>query len=199
MPDTYRNFAQLANRETEGKDFRIRFNSRDSDILVMAPHGGEIEPGTSEIATAVAGDELSLYVFDGLKPEANGELHITSTRFDEPRCLALLPTCSAALTLHGEGSSDAIIYIGGLDQALGAKIEDSLLENGFVVGAHANKMLQGTSKANICNCGNSEMGVQLEIGRGLREQLFSSLDKAGRSEPTPLFDKLVSALREALI
>jgi phage replication-related protein YjqB (UPF0714/DUF867 family) len=53
-------------------------------VAVIAPHGGGIEPGTSELATAIAGDDFSLYLFEGLKSAGNGELHITSTNFDEP-------------------------------------------------------------------------------------------------------------------
>ncbi len=47
--------------ETKGKDYRIHLRHGKSGILVMAPHGGGIEPGTTEIADAVAGAERSFY------------------------------------------------------------------------------------------------------------------------------------------
>ena len=54
MVDRYRNFAQLRNGETEGIDYRICSTERESFAAIIAPHGGSIEPGTSEIAAAIA-------------------------------------------------------------------------------------------------------------------------------------------------
>jgi phage replication-related protein YjqB (UPF0714/DUF867 family) len=83
--DKYRDFAALSRTEREGVDFDIVCRARSSAVAVIAPHGGKIESGTSEIATAVAGDDFNLYCFQGLKPRHNTSLHITSGRFDEPR------------------------------------------------------------------------------------------------------------------
>jgi phage replication-related protein YjqB (UPF0714/DUF867 family) len=55
-------------------------------VAIIAPHGGKIEPGTSEIAAAIAGDDYSLYRFQGLRDRPREELHITSAKFDEPTC-----------------------------------------------------------------------------------------------------------------
>ena len=55
----------------------------------MAPHGGGIEPGTTEIAEAVAGHEHTFYSFSGVKARGNSVLHITSSRFDEPEGIAI--------------------------------------------------------------------------------------------------------------
>jgi phage replication-related protein YjqB (UPF0714/DUF867 family) len=51
----YTNFKELAAYEREGHDFRIRIELRNPRILIMAPHGGKIEPSTAEIAEASAG------------------------------------------------------------------------------------------------------------------------------------------------
>jgi phage replication-related protein YjqB (UPF0714/DUF867 family) len=74
----------------------------------VAPHGGGIEPGTSELADAIAGSDLSFYTFEGLKSSGNTDLHITSTRFDEPMCLTLLASSSVVVTLHGEHSTKTV-------------------------------------------------------------------------------------------
>jgi phage replication-related protein YjqB (UPF0714/DUF867 family) len=85
MADRYKNFLELATKETQSIDFRVRLQQRTGKAVVLAPHGGGIEPGTSEIAEAIAGADLSFYAFEGIKPADNRILHITSTRFDEPQ------------------------------------------------------------------------------------------------------------------
>ena len=60
-----------------------------SRVLIIAPHGGRIEVGTSELAALIAADEHNLFSFEGLKPRGhNRELHITSRCF-EPKCRRL--------------------------------------------------------------------------------------------------------------
>ena len=46
----YKAFRELKENERENKDYIIRFRTGHSGITIMAPHGGDIEPGTSEIA-----------------------------------------------------------------------------------------------------------------------------------------------------
>ncbi|EHS52160.1 protein of unknown function DUF867, partial [Rhizobium sp. PDO1-076] len=87
----YPSFSELSAREIENVDYQISVVNRDSMVAVIAPHGGHIEPGTSELAQAIAGEDLSMYIFSGLRPgRHHRELHITSTNFDEKRCLDLL-------------------------------------------------------------------------------------------------------------
>ena len=64
MADKYRDFEDLAQHETSGIDFRIRVRRATDAFAVVAPHGGGIEPGTSEIAEAIAagGSSVSDYV-----------------------------------------------------------------------------------------------------------------------------------------
>lgn len=48
MSNAYRNYQDLADL---GKDYRIVVERRsDSSVAVVAPHGGSIELGTSEVA-----------------------------------------------------------------------------------------------------------------------------------------------------
>jgi phage replication-related protein YjqB (UPF0714/DUF867 family) len=55
MPDKYKSFSELNEKEKRDLDFCIRLQERIGTTAVIAPHGGGIEPGTSEIAEAVAG------------------------------------------------------------------------------------------------------------------------------------------------
>ena len=54
MTDKYRTFAELAANESP-ESYRIVTTDRGSQVAVAALHGGAIEPGTSEIARAIAG------------------------------------------------------------------------------------------------------------------------------------------------
>ena len=199
MADTYPDFETLSRHEVPGVDFGIRLRRSQAAFALMAIHGGGIEPGTSEIADAVAGETRSFYAFDGLKADRNRDLHITSTKFDEPLCLGLLPGADTVVTLHGQHStaSGQTVGLGGLDEALGALIRAGLEARGFDV-RDADSGLQGRDPLNICNRGRSLKGVQLELSLSLRETLFRSLTREGRRCPTARFHELVGALGAVL-
>lgn len=172
--DKYKDFAALRNGETEGIDYRICVKERESVVVIIAPHGGGIEPGTSEIAAAIAGSFHNLYCFEGLKKKGNfDELHIKSTNFDEPKCLKLIKRCEIILSVHGLDCGDRAVKVGGRDIALRDRACNGLNAAGFqskVVyrGKHAAR-----SEHNICNKGRRQAGVQLEITRSLRDALRS--------------------------
>ncbi len=199
MTDRYLSFRELAASEREGLDFRVTLRDRGSRTAIVAPHGGSIEPGTSEIASAVAGDDLSFYAFEGLKPCRNRDLHITSPHFDEPRCLALLAAAGRVVTIHGKAGDGEEVCLGGRDAATRDRVRRVLTACGFTAVDHSAPGLQGREPLNICNRGNSGAGVQLEIARGLRRSLFAALDSAGRCAPTQRFGDFVAALRQALL
>jgi phage replication-related protein YjqB (UPF0714/DUF867 family) len=92
---SYRSFKELSEHEVEGQDYRIRIELRDPRVLIMAPHGGKIEPTTGEIAEAIAGTTYSSYVLEGLKKEGNAVLHIESHLFDERRALQIVQKTSS--------------------------------------------------------------------------------------------------------
>ena len=115
MASSYRSFQELKDQEVEGRDFRIRTDMRDSSVLVMAPHGGKIEPGTTEIAEAIAGMDLSFYSFEGLKTEGNSVFHIESHLYNEPRALQAISKAHVVVTVHGQiDQKDEFVMIGGL-------------------------------------------------------------------------------------
>jgi phage replication-related protein YjqB (UPF0714/DUF867 family) len=200
MPDTYRNFADLARNEQSGVTYRITVRRAGTQFAIVAPHGGGIEGGTSEIANKVAGLTHSFYMFEGLKPQDNRELHITSTRFDEPMCIALIGASEVVVTVHGEHSTDpgAAVFVGGADSTRRDRIREALIGAGFNAGTHANSNLQGREACNICNRGLTAGGVQLELSRAVRESMFDSLSAEGRTHPNERFDAFVNALRGAL-
>ena len=200
MADRYPNFATLEQHERAGIDYGVFVRRAELAFAIVAPHGGGIEPGTSEIADGIAGLGWSFYTLEGLKRSGNRVLHITSTCFDEPMCLLLLGNTSRVVTIHGEEGGDAGegVFLGGLDVELGTSIGASLTAQGFDVRTHPEPNLQGLDPRNICNRGTTGAGVQLELARGVRETLFESLTREGRKHPKPRFTLFVDAVARAL-
>lgn len=171
MKDKYKDFETLRRSEREGIDFQTRVHNRNSSAVIIAPHGGAIEPKTSTVAATIAGDTLSLYCFEGIKPDDNETLHITSHKFDEPKCLALLSKADAVVAIHGCVGKDESVGVGGLDAELRNALCDALGKAGFKAAAIKDGNLAGVDHNNICNRGRSKKGVQLEITKGLRDRL----------------------------
>lgn len=103
--DNYKGFKDLANAQVEGTDYRIQVRvNAGSSMAVIAPHGGGIEQYTSDIARGIAGADFNLYLFEGIRRAGSyAALHLTSHKFDEPRCLALLSNCDHVVAIHGCG------------------------------------------------------------------------------------------------
>ena len=176
--DTYSSFADLAAHEVEGVSFRRQSVQRASPVAVIAPHGGYIEPGTSQIAAAIAADDLSLYCFEGLIPRrGHGALHITSGLFDEPSGCKIVAEAETAVAVHGRDNDGdpETVWLGGQDAELRDAIGAELKRVGFNVSVAVGHM-PGTGVANICNRGRSGAGVQLEIPLELRKRLLAAPD-----------------------
>jgi phage replication-related protein YjqB (UPF0714/DUF867 family) len=174
---SYSSFKELADCEVEGQDYRIRIESRDPRVLILAPHGGRIEPATVEIAEAIAGTNYSFYAFEGLKRDGNNVLHIESHLFDEPRALKAVEKADVVIAVHGQiDRKDGFIMAGGLDTHLRSEIERQLETSGFLIRLPA-EGLMGTDPQNICNRGKLRQGVQLEISRKVRDLLRNDTDR----------------------
>jgi phage replication-related protein YjqB (UPF0714/DUF867 family) len=195
--DKYRSFAELASDNQEGLDYNRRVEMRDSEIAIIAPHGGGIEPGTSEIAEALAGGEFALYCFEGCRCKGNEELHIISTRFDEPLCAQLVERHQVVVAVHGCAGKHEAVYIGGLDDEIRSQVVKALKGAGFEakedVSNHSGSYVQ-----NICNKGKAGRGVQLEITEGLRRTMFRGLQRHEREVTKPPFDRFIAAIRAVL-
>jgi phage replication-related protein YjqB (UPF0714/DUF867 family) len=174
MTSLYESFKELKKREIEGQDYRIRIDLKDEHVLVMAPHGGKIEPETAEIAEAIAGHDYSFYSFEGLKADGNSVLHIESHLFGEPRALQAVEKADIVITVHGQlDQKDAFVMIGGLNDGLCLEIKRQLEASGFQTRPPT-EGLGGTDPRNICNRGRSKCGAQLEISRKIRDSLRTS-------------------------
>jgi len=187
----YSSFSDLMADKEEGVHYRIRLVNRHSAVVVMAPHGGKIEPYTTDLAELVAGQDLSFYSFLGCQPARNlHELHVESHLYDEPQALALVSAAQTVLAFHGEGTSDAqFLMVGGLHQEL----RDSVLAVASDCGIEqrdASSGLQGRDPNNICNRGRLRAGVQIEASRGLRDLLKADED---------LRAQFVSGIRDVLV
>jgi phage replication-related protein YjqB (UPF0714/DUF867 family) len=200
MSDRYSNFEELSRKETAGDTYRILLRQAHAGFAILTPHGGGIEPGTSEISDAIAGERFSFYAFEGLKGTENKDLHITSTRFDEPMCLMVIARSQSVVTIHGEHSETdgEGVFIGGLDEELKASFDDALTAKGFDVRKHSDPNLQGREPKNLCNRGVSGKGVQFELSKSVRLSMFSSLLREGRKHTTDRFTDFVDAVQSVL-
>ncbi len=191
VPDTYSTVEDLLLHERENVAIENQIAGRDR-VAVLAPHAGNIEPLTGEIARAIASRDHRLYKFEGKAPDGNGRLHISSTRFDEPRLRSVLNGSRTAVAIHGTaGDEEALTLIGGVNRTLANMIRQRLERAGFAV-MDAPQHLAGMDPRNLVNR-VPEGGVQLELTRRLREDLRSGLLRKGR------FDRYVQAVRDALV
>ena len=166
---TYRNFADLARAQLRGRDYEISVRRKsESRVAVIAPHGGEIENGTSEIAAAIAADDHNLYLFEGIRPSRNYfSLHLTSHLFDEPECLELISTCSTVIAIHGCGGAQPKVLLGGRDAALRDQLAAALAAQ-HIDAATSGHRFPASQLSNVCNRGARRKGVQIELTDPLR-------------------------------
>lgn len=193
----YPNYIQMKANYTEGKDYVIDYRTAQSDTIVIAIHGGAIEPGTTEIANEIAEDKYSFYTNMGLRSSGNFDMHITSTDYDEPVALELVAKSERTLSIHGCRGTEPITYIGGLDKDLKEKVGSKLIEAGFIV-EDAPSNIGAEDERNICNLNVNGAGVQLELTYELRTSFFKSMSLKGRQVKTEIFYKYSEAIKEAL-
>jgi phage replication-related protein YjqB (UPF0714/DUF867 family) len=190
--DTYHNYEELKRTEREGVDYRISVQPGDLRIAIVALHGGGIEPGTSELALALAGGKYACYSFDGIKPKGNAILHITSTHFDEPLAVSLVQRAHTVVAVHGCGWREEAVVVGGRNLVLCEEIKKALRASGFTVKEEPR--LAGKNRRNLGNRCMSGQGVQLEITRALRARMFEDLTPQGRRVKTATFERFVKCL-----
>jgi phage replication-related protein YjqB (UPF0714/DUF867 family) len=167
--DSYACFADLAKQQVRGIDYEIEVHRRPaSPVAIIAPHGGGIERGTSDIARGIAGEDFNLYLFEGIKRSGNyAALHLTSRNFDEPACLGLIARCAFVVAVHMCKGRSENVLLGGLDHVLKGQLADNLDKIGVKVETHGHRY-PATDPNNICNRGQLARGVQLELSARLR-------------------------------
>jgi phage replication-related protein YjqB (UPF0714/DUF867 family) len=180
----------LAARFKEGRDFEVITRQGTGDAVILAIHGGRIEPGTAEIASGVAGADHGLYLFKGICPRDNAALHVSSTRFDDPRALALVAGARRVVSIHGCRGEGDFLVIGGRDGEGRSHLMTALPEAGFGIDSQAPPHIRGRHRDNICNRGLGGRGVQVEISLGLRKRILG--------EPRGMLADFCHIIREAL-
>ncbi|MGW0757171.1 poly-gamma-glutamate hydrolase family protein [Streptomyces sp. NPDC002814] len=197
----YNSYAELAGGQIEGIDYQRSWRiSACSTLLHLAIHGGGIETGTTELAAAAAGELHDFYTLDAFKPAGtNDDLHVTSTRFDEPQALAMVKDATHVVSWHGAAGTTPLTLLGGLDYNLRDQIGQYLKDAGFTVQL-ASEELNGNDPKNICNKGSRGMGVQLELTTAQRAAFFLNGDmtRANRKNTTTAFTSYVAAVNAGI-
>lgn len=161
MTDRYESFTALA-RDAPDRTWRVVHRDvARSEVFIIAPHGGGIEPGTSELAATIAAEEYSFYCFEGLNKSVNGDLHVTSHRFDDPLALSLAARSAIVVGIHGCKGANAIL-LGGLDARLVDHLMEALVAAGFPARSQGHGF-PAVHPQNICNRGSRGAGAQLEL------------------------------------
>lgn len=203
MADLYASYTDLAAHEVEGVDYERRSAPvTGSRWCSIAIHGGGIEPGSGEVARAVGASLMSHYEFAGIKTANNGDLHVTSTNFDEPTAQALVTGSLRCLSFHGYSGTTGLAEtsLGGLDTATAARVQVALQAAGFRVVSAAQE-INGNDPANIANKTTISAGVQLEMSNALRASFFPNGDLTrtmrDSGQRTAAFGAYVAAIRSA--
>lgn len=203
----------------EGRDYTVERRSGSIPIVIFAPHGGLIEPGTEQLAKAVAGtmafnsSEYRYYAFIAHTQvcDKNGKcrsLHITSTKFREPRLMFFLKNADTAVSFHSFGSrakdergeEEYRVIVGGLNEQLRDLVVKYLGVEHFPVEIGRGKRFSGRHPENVTNLARDK-GVQIEISRAQMRTLFYVERLVGRVEqlaPQSDFFRFVGAIRRAL-
>jgi len=168
--DRYRSFVELQDHEIIDEDYTLSFRDAGSRVTIIAPHGGKIEPRTSDLVRRIAGEDYNFYCFEGIKEKDNACLHITSHRFDEPGAIKLVSKSELVVAVHACTGTAGLVHIGGLNKKLGRMIAKELQDRGIGV-SNDHPRFQGSNPDNICNRGATGIGVQLEVTRDLRDDL----------------------------
>jgi len=121
-PDTPKEELKFSQECKEGQDYKIISpppQEQESDVAVLSIHGGKIELYTSRITSDLSSrNKWDRYDFNGninnekclslkeLSKSNNSNknfvvLHITSTRFDEPKAVELVMSHKNAVSIHG--------------------------------------------------------------------------------------------------
>ena len=197
----FSDFPTLVLNTTKGEDWDLLIQQPGAPIAIITIHGGAIEPLTSELAAAIAGDEHNLYDLRGVRATGNAELRVPAIRFQEMRLQMLLERCQTALHLDGVDGDEPVMYLGGRNTSLISHLEEALSAAGFRVEPPPSPLMV-QSRQRFYN--QPELGgVQIELSLGLRQRMVTALLAEGSgwqevSHQTLVFRTFVEAVRRAL-
>ncbi|MEV8624606.1 poly-gamma-glutamate hydrolase family protein [Streptomyces sp. NBC_01268] len=194
-----------------GAPVQVTDNVRATSVAVnstaiIAPHGGGIEGGTSELCMAVAGYTPFAHNTDPATAAVAGEpqrdfwmfetlqnsqpQHVTSTGCDDPAALAACANNLYAVSLHGfSDTANKAVVIGGRDERLKRNLAAAFAANGLhdqngdtnlnvSVQLNGNDpTIDGNHPMNIVNRTRTAAGAQLEISTALRAAMFGTWDQ----------------------
>ena len=167
--------------------------SHQSRVKLFAPHGGCIEPCTGQIVLSLAMDEFDSYLFNGIRrKDCFKTLHVTSTHYDEPQCLAMAREAEMAIAFHGCDGEDSYIQVGGGNTELAANLTQHLSVLGYQI-RRASEDLKGEHRGNFVNLAHQK-GIQLELSAGFRRQLFPGFPRTSQRHPDA-FSRFMGAMR----
>lgn len=180
MADKYNNYAELRAAEQIGKDYNITCDLYSDEMIMVVPHGGGIEPGTTELAYEtelwIKSGRISTYTFNSTKSSNNVDLHITSANFDEPVGVGAVTNHKHAISFHGYADSkNENTIVGGLNEEFKQIVIKHLQAQGFNAEA-ATTRFTGTDPKNIVNRCEHGAGVQLELSTLQRKKFFTNDD-----------------------
>lgn len=203
--DYYRSMTDLLKDTQEGKDWTKENTNRHSNVLIFAPHGGNIEKGTTELTKAIANKgNYDYYAFNGTRNKNNSQLHVTSTNYNDPDLINRNYNKDISISVHGAGQSQGknTVLIGGRDEKLIQLISKELSTFKFNVQRSLGH-LAGIDTNNVVNYNKKGQGVQLELTPDLRKSFFSNGDdssKARKNEKnwTSTMDRFATAINNAI-
>jgi phage replication-related protein YjqB (UPF0714/DUF867 family) len=187
---------------------------------IIAPHGGGIEFGTTELCLAIAGYHpatlavtpgtgatYDYWMFEGLRADNNAQLHVTSTHCDDGVALSLCAGVLNVLALHGFDASLAglpddaqTVLVGGRNDALKQHLlHEFEAADVDAIDAVDHEKLNGNEATNIANRTLLGMGGHLELTGPLRSAMFDDDARPRRAHTTTrVFWAFVVACRNAL-
>ncbi|MCR6087327.1 poly-gamma-glutamate hydrolase family protein [Staphylococcus aureus] len=190
---------ELENQTVEGVDWKKETRDNGTKVLIVAPHGGNIEQGTTEVTKALANKgDYDYFSFEAMRSKNNSDLHVTSTHYDDATLNQMIENRTATISIHGAAGTEQIVYLGGPDSALRDEIEAQLKSRGFKVLVPP-AYLGGQNDKNFINRQDGTTGVQLELTTALRKAFFNNGDTSTKNRTkennwTPLMQSFVDAL-----
>jgi len=195
--DKFNSMSELLSQLPADDHYCIHYtDTRKSNVKLFAPHGGWIEPCTGSLAIEIAGESFDYFVFHGMMTKnCFRTLHVSSTRYDEPRCQQMARQALVAVAIHGREAEEEFIEIGGGNRELVAGLHEYLIGQGCpaVCGSKNHK---GEDERNFINLAHHK-GVQLELSSGFRKSLFPDFPGTLQRNPKT-FQPFITAMQQWL-